>query len=144
MTRYDYRGSEPIADCRLRGALDLFAHTWDPVVLAALADRPRRRVELRTEIGGISDKSLTETLRRLLGRGLVARRPDPAAPPAVEYRLTTLGAGLVDGPLRALAAWVREHGDELRVPDGADPPLRDSGPATPAGAAGHDQSPPVP
>ncbi|NUP25375.1 MAG: helix-turn-helix transcriptional regulator [Nocardia sp.] len=127
MTGYDYRGADPIADCRLRGALDLFAHTWDPVVLAALADGPRRRVQLRTGIGGIRDKTLTEALRRLLGRGLVARRPDPAAPPGVEYRLTELGATLVEGPLRALAAWVRDHGDELRVPEGSDPPLWSSG-----------------
>ncbi|WP_327150190.1 winged helix-turn-helix transcriptional regulator [Nocardia sp. NBC_01329] len=127
MTGDDYRSAEPIADCRLRGALDLFAHTWDPVVLAALADGPRRRVDLRTEIGGIRDKTLTEALRRLLGRGLVFRRPDPDVPPGVEYRLTELGTSLVEGPLRALAAWVREHGDELPVPEGADPPLRSSG-----------------
>lgn len=112
---------------RVAGALDLFVHTWDPVILAALADGPRRRVELRTGIGGIRDKTLTESLRRLLGRGLVARRPDPAAPPAVEYRLTELGVGLVDGPLRALATWVRDYGDELPVPEGADPPLRHFG-----------------
>ncbi|WP_030526099.1 winged helix-turn-helix transcriptional regulator [Nocardia rhamnosiphila] len=123
MTDYHDR-SDPIADCRLRGALDLFAHTWDPVILAALADGPRRRVDLRTGIGGIRDKTLTEALRRLLSRGLIARRPEPDAPPAVEYRLTELGVSLVDGPLRALAAWVRDHGDELRVPEGADPPLR--------------------
>ena len=127
MTGYDYRSSEAIADCRLRGALDLFSHTWDPVVLAALADGPRRRVELRTEIGGIRDKTLTEALRRLLGRGLVSRRPDPEAPPGVEYRLTELGVTLVEGPLRALAVWVRDHGDDLRVPEGTDPPLRSSG-----------------
>lgn len=126
MTDYHDR-TDPVADCRLRGALDLFAHTWDPVILAALADGPRRRVDLRTGIGGIRDKTLTEALRRLLGRGLVARRPDPDARPGVEYRLTELGVSLVDGPLRALATWVRDHGDELRVPEGADPPLRRSG-----------------
>jgi DNA-binding HxlR family transcriptional regulator len=126
MTEY-HDHTDPIADCRLRGALDLFAHTWDPVILAALADGPRRRVELRTGIGGIRDKTLTESLRRLLGRGLIARRPDPDAPPAVEYRLTALGVGLVDGPLRALATWIRDYGDELLVPEGADPPLRRSG-----------------
>lgn len=125
MTDYHDR-TDPVADCRLRGALDLFAHTWDPVILAALADGPRRRVDLRTGIGGIRDKTLTEALRRLVGRGLVARRPVPDAPPGVGYRLTELGVSLVDGPLRALATWVRDHGDELRVPEGADPPLRRS------------------
>ncbi|MGW0180716.1 winged helix-turn-helix transcriptional regulator [Nocardia sp. NPDC003345] len=118
--------TEPIADCRLRGALDVFAHTWDPVILAALAGGPRRRADLRTAIGGISDKALTEALRRLIERALIARRPCPHAPPRVEYRLTDLGASLVDGPLRALAAWVREYGDELRVPEETELPLRRS------------------
>ena len=31
------RHTDAIADCRLRGALDLFTHTWDAVVLAAYA-----------------------------------------------------------------------------------------------------------
>lgn len=115
---------EPIADCRLRGALDLFTHTWDPVVLAALRDGPHRRVALRAAIGSISDKALTETLQRLLGRGLVVRRPRPAAPPAVEYELTPLGVSLVVGPLESLAGWVRTYGDQLGLPEGPAIPLR--------------------
>jgi DNA-binding HxlR family transcriptional regulator len=31
----------------------------------------------------------------------------------VEYALTDLGRSFVDGPMRALGAWVIEHGDEL-------------------------------
>lgn len=121
------RHPDAIADCRLRGALDLFTHTWDAVVLAALRDGPRRRADLRDGIGGISDKALTEALRRLLGRGLVTRDPRPGAPPRVEYALTPLGTTLVEGPLAALAAWVRVYGDELPVPEGAATPLRRSG-----------------
>lgn len=115
---------EPIADCRLRGALDLFAHTWDPVVLAALRNGPHRRAALRAAIGSISDKALTEALRRLLARGLVVRRPRRAAPPAVEYELTPLGVGLVAGPLEALADWVRTYGDQLGLPEETALPLR--------------------
>lgn len=111
-----------IADCRLRAATDLFAHTWDPVVLAALRRGPSRRGELRAAIGGISDKVLTESLARLQGTGLIARRAYAEAPPRVEYRLTGLGETLVDGPLVALARWITEHGDELfEAREGADP-----------------------
>lgn len=102
-----------IADCGLRASLDLFAHTWDPIVLAALADGPRRRGDLRSAIGGISDKVLTEALRRLLARGLLQRQARAGAPPSVEYSLTPLGDSLVDGPIRALAAWTRDHAVEL-------------------------------
>ncbi|HSK95546.1 MAG TPA: helix-turn-helix domain-containing protein [Euzebyales bacterium] len=104
---------EFVADCRLRAATDLFAHRWDVVVLAALRPGPCRRNALRSTIGGISDKVLTEALRRLVGHGLVSRRAHAEAPPHVEYALTPLGASLVEGPLQALARWTIEHADEL-------------------------------
>ncbi|MGN9907804.1 winged helix-turn-helix transcriptional regulator [Phytohabitans sp. LJ34] len=104
---------EFVADCRLRMAADLFAHTWDAVVLAALTEGPRRRRTLRARIGGISDKALTEALHRLAGNGLIERRFFAEAPPRVDYALTDLGRSFADGPMRALGAWVTERGDEL-------------------------------
>ncbi|MGW4637436.1 winged helix-turn-helix transcriptional regulator [Sphaerisporangium sp. NPDC004334] len=104
---------ELVADCRMRAATDLFAHTWDPVVLAALRPGARRRRELRASIGGISDKALTEALHRLLASGLVTRQAYAEAPPRVEYGLTGLGRSLVDGPMTALGRWILDHGDEL-------------------------------
>lgn len=107
------RCDELAADCRLRAATDLFAHTWDPVVLAALGPGPCRRRALRAAIGGITDKVLTDALHRLLASGLISRQAYAEAPPRVEYRLTGLGRSLVDGPMRALGRWTIEHGDEL-------------------------------
>jgi DNA-binding HxlR family transcriptional regulator len=104
---------ELVADCRLRAASELFAHTWDPVVLAALRPGQRRRHELRSVIGGMSDKVLTEALRRLIKNGLVERHAYAQAPPRVDYGLTALGRTLVDGPMAALGRWIVEHGDEL-------------------------------
>ncbi|WP_158889542.1 winged helix-turn-helix transcriptional regulator [Amycolatopsis anabasis] len=111
----DRRGScdELLVDCRLRAATELFTHTWDPVVLVGLRTGPRRRSELLEAVGGLSDKVLTETLRRLLANGLVERHSYPAAPPRVEYRLSPLGTSLVNGPMRELGRWILEHGDEL-------------------------------
>ncbi|MFI0938977.1 winged helix-turn-helix transcriptional regulator [Streptomyces sp. NPDC021020] len=102
-----------LADCGLRAATDLLAHTWDAVVLAGLRPGPRRRRDLLTWLGGASDKALTETLRRLQANGLVARQAHPAAPPHVDYALTPLGVTFVDGPLHALAAWTLAHADDL-------------------------------
>lgn len=113
MTDHDAHCHELVADCRLRAATDLFAHTWDPVVLAALRVGPRRRRELRAAIGGISDKVLTDSLRRLLVGGLIERHAHPEAPPRVDYALTGLGQSLVEGPMAALGRWAVEHGDEL-------------------------------
>ncbi|MFJ4090975.1 winged helix-turn-helix transcriptional regulator [Kitasatospora sp. NPDC089913] len=101
-----------LADCRARLAFDLLSNTWNAVVLRALRDGPRRPVELRQRIGGISSKVLTETLRRLQFNGLVDRRALPGAPPRVEYRLTGLGRSFL-GPIEAVGAWAFEHGDEV-------------------------------
>lgn len=101
-----------LADCRARLAFDLLSNTWDAVVLRALRDGPRRPVELRERIGGISSKVLTETLRRLRFNGLVERHAHPGAPPRVEYRLTPLGRTFL-APLEAVGAWAFEHGDEV-------------------------------
>ncbi|MFF9488423.1 winged helix-turn-helix transcriptional regulator [Streptomyces sp. NPDC014676] len=113
MTDHEAHCYELVADCRLRAATDLFAHTWDPVVLAALRLGPRRRRELRAAIGGLSDKVLTDSLHRLLTSGLIERHAHAEAPPRVDYALTGLGQSLVEGPMLALGHWVIEHGDEL-------------------------------
>ncbi|MGF0117455.1 winged helix-turn-helix transcriptional regulator [Promicromonospora sp. Marseille-Q5078] len=104
---------EFVADCRVRAATDVLAHRWDPVVLAALGEGPARRGDLKTRIGGMQDKPLTETLARLVRWGLVERERHRESPQRVMYGLTALGRSLHDGPLTALAAWAVDHGDEL-------------------------------
>ncbi|RZQ63514.1 winged helix-turn-helix transcriptional regulator [Amycolatopsis suaedae] len=100
-------GDELLADCRARLALDLLSNTWNGVVLWALRSGPVSHSRLRTRIGGISAKVLTETLRRLEFNGLVTGR----------YELTPLGASLL-GPIESLGRWADEHGDEvLRAQD---------------------------
>jgi DNA-binding HxlR family transcriptional regulator len=101
-----------LADCRARLAFDLLSNTWNAVVLWALRDGPRRPVELRERIGGISSKVLTETLRRLQFNGLVDRQTDPDALSRVAYQLTALGRTLL-APIDAVGAWAFEYGDEV-------------------------------
>lgn len=101
-----------LADCRARLAFDLLANTWNAVVLWALRHGPVRHGELRDRIGGISQKVLTETLRRLEFNGLVTRQAYGGAPPRVEYELTELGRSLLD-PIEAFGVWAFEHGDEV-------------------------------
>ncbi|MEV5936373.1 helix-turn-helix domain-containing protein [Streptomyces sp. NPDC052079] len=100
-----------LADCRARLAFDLLSHTWNAVVLHSLRDGPRRPVEIRERIGGISSKVLTETLRRLQFNGLVDRL-EHSGPSRVEYRLSPLGRTFL-APIEAVGAWAFEHGDEV-------------------------------
>lgn len=101
-----------LADCRARLAFDLLSNTWNAVVLWALRDGPRRPVELRGRIGGISSKVLTETLRRLQYSGLVDRRAEQPDRPGVVYELTALGRTLLE-PIDRIGAWAFEHGDDV-------------------------------
>jgi DNA-binding HxlR family transcriptional regulator len=65
-----------------RAVLALLAEKWTTMVLFVLAGGTKRHGELRREIAGISQKMLTQTLRRLERNGLVARTLYPQVPPA--------------------------------------------------------------
>ncbi|HEX6955426.1 MAG TPA: helix-turn-helix domain-containing protein, partial [Agromyces sp.] len=53
---------------------------------------------------GITQKSLTQTLRRLERNGMIQRRVIDTSPVAVEYRITELGRTL-ETPIAILQAW---------------------------------------
>jgi DNA-binding HxlR family transcriptional regulator len=101
-----------LADCPARTTLALVADTWSVVVVFGLGRGPQRYSVLRDRIGGISNKMLTQTLRKLESNNLVERRALPTAPAGTEYRLTTLGQSLL-GPVSVLARWAEEHADDL-------------------------------
>ncbi|WP_324193755.1 winged helix-turn-helix transcriptional regulator [Nocardia otitidiscaviarum] len=102
------------SDCPARLILDLFDNSWLLVIVYALRDGPLRTVQLRGAIGGISQKMLTQTLRRMERMALVERHRYPEAPPRVEYSLTPAGRDLLP-PILALGAWVGRHGDTVRA-----------------------------
>lgn len=77
---------------------------WSVLVVSKLGGGTKRFNELRREIGGISQRMLTLTLRGLERDGLVVRRIVPTSPPGVEYELTALGRDLLQ-PVSALSAW---------------------------------------
>jgi DNA-binding HxlR family transcriptional regulator len=98
--------------CGAQQALDLIANKWTALVIRVLARGTRRFGELQREIGGVSQKMLTQTLRKLERDGIVARTVHPVVPPKVEYALTPLGATLIE-PLGALCRWAERHLDAL-------------------------------
>jgi DNA-binding HxlR family transcriptional regulator len=100
------------SQCPPRQALDLIADRWTMIVIKALADGIQRYGALHREIGGISQKMLTQTLRSLERDGLVSRTVYPVVPPKVEYALTPLGESLFE-QLAHLAAWAEQHMDEI-------------------------------
>jgi DNA-binding HxlR family transcriptional regulator len=100
------------AGCPSRRILELLAEKWALLLVHALATGPARTAELRRRVGGISEKMLIQTLRRLERSGFVARRAYPKVPPRVEYALTPLGTSLSE-PITTLDRWVERHLAEI-------------------------------
>ncbi|WP_280427492.1 winged helix-turn-helix transcriptional regulator [Nocardia brasiliensis] len=102
------------SDCPARMGVDVFGNSWLPVVVYMLRDGPMRPGDLRAAIGGISQKMLTQTLRRMERMTLVARHRYAEAPPRVEYELTAAGRDLLT-PIYALGDWVDKHGHAVNA-----------------------------
>src|SRR5215813_13107849 len=93
------------SDCRgVASVLSRVGDKWSVFVIMMLGDGPKRFNELKRQIGGISQRMLTLTLRGLERDGLVTRTVFPTIPPRVDYTLTALGRSLLD-PVNALSDW---------------------------------------
>ena len=104
--------AQPASDLEMirgtRAVVDLLSSKWSVDVLYLLANGTRRYSEVFYEVGEISKKTLTQTLRALERDGLITRHVYAEVPPKVEYSLTALGWSLT-GPLMAMYEWAAEH-----------------------------------
>jgi DNA-binding HxlR family transcriptional regulator len=92
-------------NCPSRDVLELIASKWAILILCCLQQGAVRTGELKRQVGGISQKMLTQTLRDLERDGFVERISHPEVPPRVEYRLTDLGRSLSELS-RSVEQWV--------------------------------------
>lgn len=97
--------------CPIRDILDKTADKWSLLVLYPLRENEVQRFsELQKAIPDISQKMLTQTLRRLEDMSLISREAYPEVPPRVEYRLTPLGHSFMDN-IEPLVGWAIENRD---------------------------------
>ncbi len=68
---------------------------WTLVVIVQLRAGTMRFNELRRNMGGVPQKSLSQTLRELERDGFVTRTAYATIPPRVDYELTELGRELL-------------------------------------------------
>ncbi|MGQ9367143.1 winged helix-turn-helix transcriptional regulator [Azospirillum sp. A39] len=101
------------AECPTRLVLDRIADKWTVLVIGLLQTGPMRFNRLRRDIDGLSQKVLSQTLRRLERDGLVSRTAFATVPVTVEYALTPLGRTLAT-TVDALRAWAEDHIAEVR------------------------------
>jgi DNA-binding HxlR family transcriptional regulator len=89
-------------------ASSIFIGRWTPKILFSLRDRPYRHGQLRRQLGRVSQRMLTRTLRNLESVGLIDRRVTQSRAIAVEYSLTNLGMTII-APLREMCRWAKRH-----------------------------------
>lgn len=93
----------------VREILDRVADKWTLLVIEELGSGGEMRfTRLRDRIGGVSQKMLTKTLRRLERDGLVSRRVHAVVPPRVDYKLTPLGEALGES-VCGIWTWVEKY-----------------------------------
>ena len=104
----DFNQQRFAVDCPSRLLFEEIADKWSMMALTVLVDEATRFNALRRQLEGITQKALTQCLRRLERNGLVERRVIQASPIGVEYAITPLGRSL-HAPFKALYVWTVDH-----------------------------------
>lgn len=100
------RANDKVSQAQL--VVSILSSKWTVRVLYTLSDSTKRYSELHGEIPGITEKALTDTLKRLERYGLLRRKLYPVIPPRVEYRLTIDGLDLLK-IVDDMALWTASH-----------------------------------
>ncbi len=100
--------------CPIRSVLSHLGDKWSLLVMTHLKFGSHRFSELQGALPDISQRMLTQTLRKLEREGLVLRSVTPSIPPRVDYEVTDLGRSLFD-PLGILSQWAIEKRQEIEA-----------------------------
>ncbi|MBO3656019.1 winged helix-turn-helix transcriptional regulator [Acinetobacter bereziniae] len=101
------------ADCPSRTILDQIADKWSMLILMVL-DEPHRFNAIKRRLDGITQRVLTQTLRKLERNGMVTRTVIDGKILGVEYALTPLGQSL-KAPFNALYDWTVENMEMIQA-----------------------------
>jgi len=84
-----------ICFCPLEGVIDVISKKWALLIVNALGNCGKLRFNLLMgELGRISPKTLSDTLKELQAENLIKRESFAEIPPRVEYSLTQDGVEL--------------------------------------------------
>ena len=98
--------------CPVETTLLLISDKWVVLILRDLRTGTKRFNELMRSVTGVSQKVLTEKLRRMEENELVERKVYPEVPPRVEYTLTDR-AKTLRPILESLLQWSMHNMDDI-------------------------------
>jgi DNA-binding HxlR family transcriptional regulator len=104
-------------ECPITLFMEQIGGKWKPVILWLLIHNDTMRFsELDKSITGITQKMLSQQLKRLEETGTIKRVSYPVIPPKVEYSLTEKGKSLF-GILNDLCRWSEHNLSRLNKQD---------------------------
>jgi DNA-binding HxlR family transcriptional regulator len=104
---------DPAVEALVQDIIGKVADRWTMLVLEALEEHGTLRfTQLGRIVCGISQKMLTQTVRRMEEDGLVTRTVHPVIPPHVDYTLTPLGLSLSEA-FCGVWVWAEKHRDAI-------------------------------
>jgi len=107
-------GSHFSVDCPSRLLFDQVADKWSMMIMTVLSGGGTRFNELKRRLEGVSQKSLSMTLKRLERNGIIARTVVASTPPGVLYEMTPLGLTLLP-PFQAIYLWANDNMDAVEA-----------------------------
>ncbi len=100
-------------------AVELVGRRWTGAILRVLMDGPLRFSEIAQAVPELSDRLLSERMKELESRGMVARTVKAGRPVRVEYGLSRMGRELEPALAeiqRWANRWLRDrHGERASV-----------------------------
>ena len=99
--------------CPIKGIIDIIGKKWALLIINALRNQGKLRFnDLMKQLGGISPKTLSDTLKELQVEKLINRESFAEIPPRVEYSLSQDGMELGEA-IMPLIRWAatREHNE---------------------------------
>lgn len=94
--------------CPIRQVLSQVTGKWQMLIALSLEDGGLRFGALKRTLGDVTQRVLTENLRKMERDGYLIRTVDPGPPVAVSYALSDLGRELLQH-LKGLAIWAAER-----------------------------------
>lgn len=96
--------------CPAELTLSLINGRWKPMVVHWLLQGTKRFNQLQRDLGSITHRTLSKTLKEMESDGLILRHDYREIPPRVEYELTPRGKSL-EPVLMAMHDWALTQGE---------------------------------
>jgi DNA-binding HxlR family transcriptional regulator len=80
--------------CPVKESAKILGKKWHLVIIHRLLDKPMGFNELKTAVGDVSAKILSQSLQDLVAQGILDRTVSSESPIRVDYSLTTKGQDL--------------------------------------------------